>query len=531
MSRSCNKIGIFAFLSVLSFTTRSDAVCVMQHNWRASGFTAIPVYLHPSMASNMRHASGASWTNDELQAEIRWLLESANDKSAANLPPLYYAGTSAGVCETCTIPGAIHVANGGDCATGYMEGSPSGGIKLQFAKSGACGVTYYHFKSPTGPAEISFGGVFMHELGHALGIDHPTCVPYACSTPPCSVMDSNAGNTGEAMEWFRNDIEGLRAKYGAFDSTRQMHRESSSGLNYNNLGTASIGALPGFSLSSSLLSNMFIAYTNKASNSSCARMWDWTTLSLASWGCVGWLTYGLVAAAYDGAAAYSAGLVGETLSSAAKRISLFKQTSPSNMSRTISSWSGMTTTRHGIAMAHDPKNSIRILAWRSSNGTIMLQPEVGGVIQDPTMTSHVAYGTPSVACGDAAIALNCIVVWATPATEGPYHQMRWFHFRMRSSSGTYRVDCASGDCGNVYTLGYLMFSAPQVAYKGPVTDPGAFVVTWKNPECNFYSLRKAAADAALFSDEQGHSLACNHSAGQPAAGSSNASAELLNVGY
>jgi hypothetical protein len=182
-------------------------------------------------------------------------------------------------------------------------------------------------------------------------------------------------------------------------------------------------------------------------------------------------------------------------------------------------------------MAHDPKNAIRILAWRTSDGTIALQPEANGVLQNLiVLTEHQAYDTPSVACGAASIAKNCIVVWATPATDGRFHNLRWFHFAVSQSGGVFSVPMANR--GSVYTLGYIMFGAPQVAYVGPATSSSAFVVTWKNPECNFYSLRKTASENSVFGDEHGHyGGACNHSSGAPAVGSVSSFAELINVWF
>ena len=182
-------------------------------------------------------------------------------------------------------------------------------------------------------------------------------------------------------------------------------------------------------------------------------------------------------------------------------------------------------------MAHDPKNGIRILTWRATNGTIMLQPEVGGVLQNPSnLASHVAYDTPSIACGDAQIAKNCVLMWASPADNVPYHNMRWFQFRVSNNGGQYGVNCSNGDCTNVYTLSYKMFSGPQVTYVGPSGSNAAFVATWKNPGCNFYSLRKSASETALFTDEVGHNTgACNHHMATPAAGSVSQHVELLTI--
>lgn len=531
-------------------TRHAGAYCAYgsEYNWRnaldqnGNHYTRIPVVIHPTMHNRIRKPNGTLWTQDELKKEVEWVSANFNTFSGANMPPLFVEGLST-VCEDCQQPFKIHVTTTPTCGPlGLAFGKPgSDGVKVQLKRSDICTTRWVHWENPfPDPAtDYTFAGTLTHELGHALGLGHPE----DCGSMPgcldengnpgvaCQVMGTSASTTHEATTLYMDDIAGLRFKYGAYPTANnRVHEESSTGGNpWDGLATPPAQMLPHSSLSSSTLPRMLHVYGSSLFMLPCAHEFDWWSWGWTTWGCASEATNGPVGSAIDGTYRWMYYLREEIANMANKSIGIRRLTAP-NTGTTYTNVSERTR-RHGISATTDPQSGNRIIAYRNHNGEIRIRINSGtGGTLDPSMAIYdssslpvVAYASPSVACGDASIWRNCILVWADPASAtGQYHTMRWMHFRLSSWWGWYV------DPGPIMGNGYIMFSAPQVAYKGPAGDSNAFVVSWMNPGCSWYTLGKTSAENSVFAGETGHSTSCKGIT-QPAIGSAAGWAELMNT--
>lgn len=497
--------GAVATALLAALPASAVAYCPHGHSW--AGRPNIPVYHESEILTNMVHHDGTPWTEDEFTHELRWILAAINASSNSNLPPLWDAGVrtpcDAGGGDTgCQIPWSIVLVYNNDpsCYGGWGGGAPSAG-DLIFFENVACDTAYYEHYSPPGENRQTMQGYLLHELGHSLGIAHSfappeddTCPqndppPSACQTPPCAVMQAGFVYGSDAHSYFWDDILGFQSLYSTPWFSGRSHHESS------NISTWAARAFPSgefqsmFGLSSSVTSRMFMStrgFDPAFPVLLDARRWDRPTSTWPDWGAPSPpVMQGRMGAAWAAGPdrAFYSFTHGENQTDVSKAIGLYKITVAGGAAILPTGTAGAETRRHGASTAYDPKTNSIVVVSTESNGTIRLNFVDNAPFQwIPTAFNipsaegwQIAYDTPTVACGDASIAHNCIVAWAMPAIEGTgshYHYLRWMQF------SAVRGPPWDVSWGALSTGSTVLHGPPTVAYKGPAGSTSAFVVAF-----------------------------------------------------
>lgn len=540
--------------------------------WNWSSRTVIPVWIHPDLAASLQHSTGVLWTNAELQAEVEMVLERMMMQAPSGLPPFKFMGfedpgtgwmdpagnggdtpapwsvsirpnqclrgdhTCDLCCPTCNRccdataggvndPDGIRIVLGrsaGDCDP-EVPGTQPGGSDEHWATDGD---------------KDMIAGVLMHELAHTEGFAHwdasnlPICndpnIAPACNDNPnqpacCGEMQASGLATCET-ELEYADWDMVTSKYGAWENDGRYRRETANGATWTTLSAGTLQSGP--MMAAGRAPHAMPLVTTDGSTVK-PHMWRWQRSSgiFADWGTEASIgpQFGQLAAAYK---------------SLADMVIFYE--SPQTMTDTrkhgyftvnISGGGGYNITptfyidRHGVQGTFDPKSSYLIHVYRGWENQILLS--TSSLLSAPgTPTTPVAITgdankaayTPSIACGDASITYNCILVWMTAAdyhTGATFRGLRWVQFNYNGSSFTF---------SNVYQLGYTMYGPPAVTYKGTTSSNGAFVVAFQNPGDCAFSLYKSTTTTNTFHGEVSHCAGSGKHIGPPLLGSINATA-------
>jgi hypothetical protein len=455
-------------------------------NW--VGYSEIPVRVDKSLAARIFRSSGVAWKTAEIRREVEWALDFITMYSGANLPHMYYAGTSAdcggtldpGGPNACRIPNTINIT--------YGYNDPSAGACTGTTTPPALGMVIainddWEWNTATFGGNTLLG-VLAHELLHNLGFSHPAehCGDYcAPGEGPCSALDTGSGNVSNAQHLYVSDILGLRAVYGQWQRSIDDHHEdmNDQGGSWYDWAVPLPQHLPLFEASSApSVDDMLVAGRHPTTLSPVFYHWDWPSLV---WSPIvpsfpGNTHVGRVGAGWDHDHGW--GIVGfqtgESATTVRKTLNRMVITNPT----TYGSWPLPSTTRRpGVSATYQAYGGLSVFATRSDSGQIVLHWVDGGaysgeqpLFDAATGNPIFAYDTPSVACGDEpGFYYDCILVWAA---DDPLHTFRWMHFGL-DPGGPIPL---AVDVIRASTI--VLNSAPQVTFRGPDPGPAAWIVAF-----------------------------------------------------
>lgn len=483
---------------------------------------AIPVYIRSGTAAALRHANGWTWGSHEFNQEVQWALHTINGLLASNMPPLYYAGTVScsdsngnGVYGECGQPGGIVItATGGTVCGAFASGLPSSGVMIHLENSANCPARFDQWVTP-GVRSDGLAPMLHHELGHAIGLDHPggcggTNDP-ACSSGAgtyCATMTCPWGGDLECPDYFYDDIRGAKALYGNYAATGATHRESSNGANWYNLGVSSAVEQMqwGAALSDHSGNDMFLT-TPDTTQRVDALAWDWPSLSWTTMSDSSpFIHVGAVGAGRDATQrwAFFSAAESQTWIDDIRGHSRRTGTAPPTQHL---QWSNGSR-RQGVDGTWDPKSDSRVQVYLNNNHQIVVQTIAAGgntwgapVVLQQNGQPVISFATPSVTCGPADIGRNCMLAWVEAAPNST-HSARYAQFNI-TGAATYNF-------GSTVDSGYTMYERPQVAFAGSNAS-GHFVMAFSTisvggNQQTIVTMRKGTSEAQFFGSNWTHNV-------------------------
>lgn len=502
---------------------------------------AIPVYIRSGAAGDFRHANGWTWSQGEFHSEVQWVLHTMNGLLASNMPPLYYAGTVScsdsngdGQYWECAQPnGIVITSTAGSTCGAWMAGSPGSGVMIHLENSASCPARFDQWITPGTRSDL-LTSMLHHELGHAIGLDHPgACTSSsdpACTSAIgwCATMGCPWGGDLECPDYYLDDIRGAKSLYGNYAATTVAQRESGDGLTWSSLPVPSVVQQMqwGAAASNHTSNDMYLVSPDPTQRVS-ALAWDWpslawTSLSRAS----SFYHVGAVGAARDPTQRWAFFSGGESQSWIDDVQGHSRRTDTGSATPYLQ-WTN-SNRRQGVDGTWDPKSNRRVQAYLNNNHEIVLQTvDAGGSTWGTPVTLQlggqpvVSFAAPSITCGPSDIGRNCMLMWveAQPAST---HSARWAQFNVTGQS--------SFSFGSMVDTGYTMLERPQVAFAG-TNASGSFVMAFSTvavggTQRTVITMRKGTQEYHHFGGNRTHSVP-SYGDLNYALGSANGTVELL----
>jgi len=494
-------------LGAVSTTARADYCTSGSDFWNAS--VPIPVVLNANIAADLcPGATCGSFANIGRTANPP--LSEGYQGSGGRLRFAYQGATTAAAGDT--VSGKIHIyampCSGGTLGVTVQNGSGSPPFaRIRMCQSAAG--TWNSFLPE--PGRISFQAVLLHELGHAINLDHSEdCHAVGMDN---SIMTAYYQEGGSANLQYP-ELDFINDHYGPRSET-VSRRSSSDALTWTELtnsAPASFAAVRGRLAATNTSAggtDVVVGYLTDDGAAPIVRIRRLTSAGV--WSTLRDLV--TVSTYPPGVAKRSNSIIYVTYQYID---SLFDHRQRVYATKTLdggATWSANTelttsTTRTrnaGVASAYDPGTTQFITVWRASDNTINYRIEGGSgpyTLTNPaTGVALKSSDTPSIACGSVSVvgAENCLIMWTNPSSWSRTSLWTQGHL-----SGDQLVIPAANV---VRTHGFSTVGAPRVAYNysaaAPTTLPWHVVLNQGGQTS--YTWRKGGSYASTWSDQRSFS--------------------------
>lgn len=461
----------------------------------------IPVYLNSQLDEDICPSSTCSGMND-IRRTVEAALDEFYHKTGGKLRFVYAGETSEP--RHAIIDGAIHVfsndCNGGTLAIaafGSDGGDYGGKIRMCRTNGGGNSIAWDSFDRI---GARSFYGVFLHEVGHLVGMDHIEAC--AGTTVERSIMHASVNST-VSSHLQRPDIRHVHLEWGT--------RETIGRPKWTSRATSwsDGGGTPPFH--SNRVLGRFAATNTATSGNNVYVAWaDWTMAVLwvsrytpANWD---------IQSGFFEAVNYHPGIassgdnvlltwLGNRDRATGLQDILSKESSDGGLTfgpDVLVSDPNTRTANAGTSATFDPESGAFISLWRGtgSDENEILYRVLDGANPPWKIAGTLAADTPSMACGPSALVgdFNCLIAW----TEANHWQRptRWTQARVMANGQL--------ELQPIKTHGYVTFGAPSVAYTGYRLYP--WIIALTQGGSSTYTWRKRAPHANNFEDERSFSF-------------------------
>jgi hypothetical protein len=481
-------------LGVILTPLDARAFCRLKPQRQWANPDGIPVFLNTHLKDYLCHGDCGSFADLERVTQVA--LSKFFDQSGSRVRFVYGGGTERNFHDR--IDGAIHITlkfdgcNDGRGADADCKWDDSGNIKncrLRFCEN----FEWASFSPvPVNEKSKSYQGVLIHELLHALGLDHPE----NCKENTASALSEGLG-TLLATHLYQDDADALRAIYGGRAQAAFAFR-SSDGVNWQ------VGPSPPLTIAASALhspsgcgagtdSPIIVSYPRRLSD----RAVQVSRFNGFSWSNPAFLP--------DAATPYP---TATACASAADQLVTWQGdyepitgNAVTFASRTLdggASWSTqgfVDTSAPGLGAAFDPASGRYLVAVRTTgSGTLISQ-----VLPDGEPKFHILgdFGlhtaeAPSLACGDPAVVgpKNCLLTWVSTNWD----RFLWYAFGSVDTSG--KTPVFDFDKTTLYAAPIVMFGTPSVTFTPDRDFPWQLVSHQGN--ARVIALRRPASHAPLW---------------------------------
>jgi hypothetical protein len=449
-------------LGVIAPSFEARAFCRLTPHRQWANPEGIPVFLNTHLEGYLCHGDCTSFADLERTTAIA--LSKIWEQSGSRARFVYAGGTTRNFHDR--IDGAIHITlktdgcNDDSGADADCERDGSGNIKncrLRFCED----FEWASFSPvPVGEKSKSYQGVLIHELLHALGLDHPE----NCGDSTASALSEGLG-TLVATHLYEDDAVALRTIYGGRAQGAFAFR-SNDGLTWQ------LGPAPHLTMAATALhspsgcgagtgSPIIVSYTRRTSD----RAVQFSRFDGFSWS----NPFNLPNAKSPYPTASACASAADQLIAWQGDYNTVSGNAVTFASRSLDGGATWTTTPFadtsapGIGAAFDPTSGRYLIALRTTGtGTLMSQ-----VLPDGQPNFHFLgdFGlrtaeTPSIACGDPAIVgqRNCLLTWVSTNWD----RFLWFAFgRVVMDGKTPKFDF---DVTSLFAAPVVMFGTPSVTY-------------------------------------------------------------------
>lgn len=354
-----------------------------------------------------------------------------------------------------------------------------------------------------------FQAVVTHELGHCIGITHPSY----CSDSGKGVMGGGGSQFSDQRYVSRDDVQGLIAHYGRLSAVIN-YKESLSGLSWSSgspvISNSTYGPISSVTSASLGETTVWLAFLDMSGSAERVKFrWGnntgFTTPAVVDSG--NW-SYDAPAVAKGIGTAFVTFTALEGASNNNKYVR-YRFTTDGGSTWTsgyvADSGGSIRTRRDGLSAGYDPITDRFIIAYlgddnnassfNCNTGSSMCDEiRIFTIMRDGTSPNHSTTGiqsidAPGIACADSGTE-NCVLAWVDITGSACLH---WGHGYVESDGDYVNYNDLSTEC-------YIGYQTPYVAFQDTGTSY-PYKLVLRQATNSVYAFRKLSSLTAEWSDE------------------------------